>query len=142
MTSHFYSYAYWIDAAYLVHNLLYPGPPDNEIYEKLFQRYGLRTEDVIEKFGLLDVEPMRMDHLLNDWESIKSLKVVHTPGRSPGHMSLYYEEEKRYFGGLSEFSLMSLYYEEERTLFRGLSEFSLISDTSKGRRRSLSHYGI
>jgi len=60
MTARFYSYAYWIDAAYLVHNLLYPGSPDNEIYEKLFQRYGLRTEDVIEKFGRLDEERIRM----------------------------------------------------------------------------------
>ena len=31
-------FAYWIDAAYLAHNSLYPGPPDSKIYEKLFQR--------------------------------------------------------------------------------------------------------
>lgn len=85
-------FGYWIDAAYLAHNPLYPGPPDNKIYEKLFQRYGLRVEDVIKKFGRLDVEPTQMDHLLNDGDSIESLKVVHSPGHTPGQVSLLYEK--------------------------------------------------
>ena len=76
-------YAYWIDAAYLAHNPLYPGPPDSKIYEKLFQRYGLRTEDVIKKFERLDVEPLGVDHISNDGDTFKSLKVVHTRGHTP-----------------------------------------------------------
>lgn len=91
-------YAHWIDAAYLAHNPLYPGPPDNAIYEKLFQRYGLRIEDVTKKFGRLDVEPTHVDHLVADGDRIKSLKVIHTPGHTPGHMSLYYEEKRTLFG--------------------------------------------
>jgi len=55
-------------------------------------------EDVIKKFGRLDVEPMQVDHPLNDGDRIKSLKVVHTPSHTPGHMSLYYEEERTLFG--------------------------------------------
>jgi glyoxylase-like metal-dependent hydrolase (beta-lactamase superfamily II) len=29
---------------------------------------------------------------------IGSLKVIHTPGHTPGHMSLYYEEDRILFG--------------------------------------------
>lgn len=76
---------------------LYPGPPDR-IYERLFQRDGLRTEDVINKLERLDVEPLVVDHILNDGDTFKSLKVIHTPGHTPGHMSLYYEEERTLFG--------------------------------------------
>ena len=42
-------FAYSIDATYLAHNPHYPSPPDSKIYEKLFQRYGLKTEDVIKE---------------------------------------------------------------------------------------------
>ena len=91
-------YAHWIDAAYLAHRPLYRGPPNLKIYERLFQQYGLRTEDIIEKFGSLDVEPTQVDHILNDGDMIKSLKVVHTPGHTPGHISLYYEDERILFG--------------------------------------------
>jgi glyoxylase-like metal-dependent hydrolase (beta-lactamase superfamily II) len=84
------------EAAYLAHNPLYPGPPD-KIYEKLSQRHGLRTEDVINKFERLDIEPLGVDHILNG-DTFKSLKVIHTPGHTPGHMSLYYEEERTLIG--------------------------------------------
>lgn len=91
-------YAYWIDAAYLAHKPLYHGPPDLTIYEKLFKHYGLGMEDIIKKFGRLDVEPTFVDNILGDGDTIKSLKVVHTPGHTPGHISLYYEEERTLFG--------------------------------------------
>jgi glyoxylase-like metal-dependent hydrolase (beta-lactamase superfamily II) len=80
----------------LAHNPLYPGPAD-KIYEKLSQRHGLRTEDVINKFERLDIEPLGVDHILNG-DTFKSLKVIHTPGHTPGHMSLYYEEERTLIG--------------------------------------------
>ena len=91
-------YAHWIDAAYLAHRPLYHGPPDLKIYENLFLQYGQRIEDVIKEFGRLDVEPIRVDHLLKDGDIIKSLKVVHTPGHTPGHISLYHEEASTIIG--------------------------------------------
>jgi len=46
-----------------------------------------------------DVEPLGVDHILNDGDTFKSLKVIHTPGHTSGYMSLYYEEERTLFGG-------------------------------------------
>ena len=42
-------YAHWI--AYFAHTPPYHGPPDIRIYRELFQKYDLKTEDVIKKFG-------------------------------------------------------------------------------------------
>jgi glyoxylase-like metal-dependent hydrolase (beta-lactamase superfamily II) len=39
-----------------------------------------------------------VDHILNDGDTFKSLKVIHTPGHTPGHISLYYEVERTLFG--------------------------------------------
>lgn len=91
-------YAHWIDSDYLAHTPSYHGPPDIKIYRELFQEYGLNTEDVIKKFGKLDVDPIIVDKKLSDGDMIKSLKVIHTPGHTPGHISLYLEDQRMLFG--------------------------------------------
>jgi glyoxylase-like metal-dependent hydrolase (beta-lactamase superfamily II) len=87
-------YAHWIDSAYLAHNPPYHGPPNLAIYAELLAKHDLKIEDVIEKFGKLDVDPIAVDEELNDGDMIKSLKVIHTPG----HMSLYLEDQRTVFG--------------------------------------------
>jgi len=91
-------YAHWIDSDYLAHTPKYHGPPDIKIYKELFQKYGLDTEDVIKKFGKLEVDPIIVDKKLSDGDMIKSLKVIHTPGHTPGHISLYLEDQRILFG--------------------------------------------
>lgn len=91
-------YAHWIDSDYLAHTPIYHGPPNIKIYRELFQKYGLDTEDVIKKFGKLEVDPIIVDKKLSDGDMIKSLKVIHTPGHTPGHISLYLEDQRILFG--------------------------------------------
>jgi glyoxylase-like metal-dependent hydrolase (beta-lactamase superfamily II) len=58
----------------------------------------LKIQDVTKKFGKLDVDPITVDEELKDGDKIKSLKVIHTPGHTPGHMSLYLEDQRTVFG--------------------------------------------
>jgi glyoxylase-like metal-dependent hydrolase (beta-lactamase superfamily II) len=92
------TYAHWIDAAFLFHNPPYHGPPDINIYRQLFQKFGVREEDVIKKFKKLDVDPIQVDKQVKDGDFIKSLKVIHTPGHTPGHISLILEDQRLLFG--------------------------------------------
>ncbi len=55
-------------------------------------------EQVLEKFGSLDRESIIVDEKVSDGDTIGSLKVVHTPGHTPGHISLYAEQDKVIFG--------------------------------------------
>jgi glyoxylase-like metal-dependent hydrolase (beta-lactamase superfamily II) len=87
-------YSHWIDSAYLDHDPPYHGPPNIRIYKELFDKYNLKIEDVIKKFGKLDVDPITVDEKLKDGDKIKSLKVIHTPG----HISLYLEDQRTLFG--------------------------------------------
>ena len=48
-------YAHWIDSAFLSHSPIYHGPPDINIYRQLFQKFGIREEDVIKEFKKLNV---------------------------------------------------------------------------------------
>jgi len=91
-------YSHWIDSAYLAHNPPYHGPPNIRIYKELLDKYNLKIEDVIKKFGRLDVDPIAVDEKLKDGDKIKSLKVIHTPGHTPGHISLYLEDQRTLFG--------------------------------------------
>ena len=54
-------------------------------------------EQVLEKFGSLDRESIIVDEKVSDGDTIGSLKVVHTPGHTPGHISLYAEQDKSHF---------------------------------------------
>lgn len=91
-------YSHWIDSAFLAHSPPYHGPPTLSNYKELLQKNGLTIEDTIKKFGKLDVDPIFVDGQLDDGDMIKSLKVIHTPGHTPGHISLYSEEQGILFG--------------------------------------------
>ena len=61
-------------------------------------------EDVIKKFGQFSVDPIIVDEQLKDGDMIESLQVIHTPGHTPGHISLYSERHKIMFGADSLFN--------------------------------------
>ena len=50
------------------------------------------------EYGTLEVEPISVDDQVSDGDMIGSLKVIHTPGHTPGHISLYYEKDKLLLG--------------------------------------------
>jgi glyoxylase-like metal-dependent hydrolase (beta-lactamase superfamily II) len=92
-------YSHWIEARYLAHNPSYQGPPTTqEILDRL-KAVGFSTEDITKNFGRnIDLEPIIVDEEVSDGDMIGSLKVIHTPGHTPGHMSLYYEQDRILFG--------------------------------------------
>ena len=53
---------------------------------------------LIKEYGSIEVEPINVDEQMTDGDMIGSLKVIHTPGHTPGHISLYYEEDKLLLG--------------------------------------------
>ena len=53
---------------------------------------------VLKEYGTFDVEPISVDEPVSDGDNIGSLKVIHTPGHTPGHISLYYEKDKLLLG--------------------------------------------
>jgi len=65
-------YSHWIDSAYLAHDPPYHGPPNIRIYKELLDNYNLKIEDVINKFGKLDVDPITVDEKLKDGDKIES----------------------------------------------------------------------
>jgi glyoxylase-like metal-dependent hydrolase (beta-lactamase superfamily II) len=44
------------------------------------------------------VEPISVDEQVSDGDMIGNRKVIHTPGHTPGHISLYYEKDKLLLG--------------------------------------------
>jgi len=60
-------------------------------------------EAIEKKFGRFDVDPIIVDEQLQDGYKIGSLQVIHTPGHTPGHISLYSKEHKIIFGADSLF---------------------------------------
>jgi glyoxylase-like metal-dependent hydrolase (beta-lactamase superfamily II) len=92
--------SHWAEAAYLNHNPPYPGPPSEETVLNFFNQLGLKPEDVFKKYGSFDVEPMKVDRQLQDGDMVgKTLQVIHTPGHTPGHISLYSKQHGIIFGG-------------------------------------------
>jgi glyoxylase-like metal-dependent hydrolase (beta-lactamase superfamily II) len=91
-------YAHWIDAAYLAQNPAYHGPPSHDQVKELFQKFGVKMEDLAKRFGPMTVDPIHIDEQIQDGDSIGSLKVIHTPGHTPGHISLYSEKHRIIFG--------------------------------------------
>jgi len=53
---------------------------------------------LIKEYGSFEVEPTSVDVQVSDGDMIGSLQVIHTPGHTPGHMSLYYEKDKLLLG--------------------------------------------
>jgi glyoxylase-like metal-dependent hydrolase (beta-lactamase superfamily II) len=91
-------YSHWIEARYLGHDPPYMGPPSTqESYEKL-EKLGVSMGTLLKEYGSIEVEPINVDEQMTDGDMIGSLKVIHTPGHTPGHISLYYEEDKLLLG--------------------------------------------
>ncbi|VFJ14822.1 MBL fold metallo-hydrolase [Candidatus Nitrosocosmicus franklandus] len=91
-------YSHWIESRYLAHNPPYMGPPSTqETLEKL-ENLGISAESLSREYGTLEVEPISVDDQVSDGDMIGSLKVIHTPGHTPGHISLYYEKDKLLLG--------------------------------------------
>jgi glyoxylase-like metal-dependent hydrolase (beta-lactamase superfamily II) len=78
----------------LSHNPPYHGPQDINTYRHLFQKFGISEADVIKRFKELDVDPIYVDKQVKDGDLIKSLKGIHTPGHTPGHISLFLKDKK------------------------------------------------
>lgn len=97
-------YSHWAEAGYLANNPQYHGPPTHEALAQILQKYKIRSEDLVKKFGSFEREKIIVDHILKDGDMIgKKLRVVHTPGHTPGHISLYLEKERIIFGADSLF---------------------------------------
>jgi glyoxylase-like metal-dependent hydrolase (beta-lactamase superfamily II) len=91
-------YSHWIEARYLAHNPPYPGPPTTQATQEILKKSGLSLEELTKKFGSMYLEPIIVDNQVSDRDMIGSLKVIHTPGHTPGHISLYYDEDRTIFG--------------------------------------------
>lgn len=92
--------SHWAEAAYLEHNPPYSGPPSHETILNFFNQLGVKPENVLKKYGTFDVEPIKVNRQLQDSDMIgKNLQVIHTPGHTPGHISLYSKQHRIIFGG-------------------------------------------
>jgi glyoxylase-like metal-dependent hydrolase (beta-lactamase superfamily II) len=91
-------YCHWADAGYLAYSPPYHGPPYPQTIQDLLKKFGVSMDEVIKKFGGLEREPVIVDKQVSDGDRIGSLKVIHTPGHTPGHMSLYSEDHRTIFG--------------------------------------------
>jgi glyoxylase-like metal-dependent hydrolase (beta-lactamase superfamily II) len=93
-------YSHWIEASYLSKELDYNGPPNRDAFEHVLKIMGTNIENVSKKFGNINVGPIVIDRLLEDGDTIgNTLQVIHTPGHTPGHISLYYRERRIIIGG-------------------------------------------
>ena len=93
-------YSHWIEASYLSKELDYNGPPDRVAFEHVLKIMGTNIDKITKKFGNIHVGPIVIDYLLEDGDFIgNSLQVIHTPGHTPGHISLYDKEHRILFGG-------------------------------------------
>ena len=93
-------YSHWIESTYLSHELQYNGPPNREALEHVLKLMGTSIKKVTEKFGYIHVDPIVTDELLKDGDMIaNTLQVIHTPGHTPGHISLYDRERRILIGG-------------------------------------------
>lgn len=103
-------YSHWAEAGYMAHDPQYQGPPSHETIQNIFHKFGAKTEDVVKKFGKLNVDPIIVDEQLQDGDMIGSLQVIHTPGHTPGHISLYSKKHNIMFGADSLFkSVLGIY---------------------------------
>jgi glyoxylase-like metal-dependent hydrolase (beta-lactamase superfamily II) len=91
-------YSHWIEAGYLAHNPPYNGPPTIQAITDVLKKSGLSVEELTKEFGSMELEPIIVDEQVSDGDTIGSLKVIHTPGHTPGHISLYYDEDRILFG--------------------------------------------
>ena len=91
-------YSHWIESRYLIHNPPYQGPPTTQETVDKFEKLGVSMKALIKEYGSFEVEPICVNEQVLDGDMIGSLKVIHTPGHTPGHISLYYEKDKLLLG--------------------------------------------
>jgi len=93
-------YSHWIESTYLSHELQYNGPPDKDAFEHVLKLMGTSIDKVTKKFGNINIGPIVTNELLKDGDMIaNTLQVIHTPGHTPGHISLYDRERRILIGG-------------------------------------------
>ena len=91
-------YSHWIESRYLIHDPPYQGPPTTQETVDKLEKLGISMRALIKEYGSFEVEPISVDEQVSDGDMIGSLKVIHTPGHTPGHISLYYEKDKLLLG--------------------------------------------
>jgi glyoxylase-like metal-dependent hydrolase (beta-lactamase superfamily II) len=91
-------YSHWIEAGYLAQNPQYLGPPTTQEVQEILKKSGLSVGELSKKFGSMILESIIVDNQVSDGDMIGSLKVIHTPGHTPGHISLYCSEDRLLFG--------------------------------------------
>ena len=93
-------YSHWIESVYLSQELEYNGPPNKDAFEHILKIMGTNIYKVTKEFGNINVGPIITDVLLEDGDTIgNTLQVIHTPGHTPGHISLYDKERRILIGG-------------------------------------------
>ena len=92
-------YSHWIEAGFLNNDPPYYGPPSHDALLKKFVELGISERQVENKFGRLTRDPIVVDHWLREGDSVGKLKVIHSPGHTLGHISLYSEEDRAVIGG-------------------------------------------
>ena len=92
-------YSHWSEAGYLKGDPAYHGPPTHNAIESILSKLGISSEEVAKKYGSLARDPVLVDHQLRDGDRVGKLVVVHTPGHTPGHISLFSEEDGAIIGG-------------------------------------------
>jgi glyoxylase-like metal-dependent hydrolase (beta-lactamase superfamily II) len=91
-------YSHWIESRYLRHDPPYKGPPTTQDTVEKLEKLGLSMDALLKEYGSFEIEPISVDEQVSDGDMIGSLKVIHTPGHTPGHISLYYEKDRLLFG--------------------------------------------
>ena len=82
----------WYLSAYLSQIPSYRGPPSHEQIKELFQKFGVKMEDLAKRFGSMTVEPIYIDEQIQNGDAIGSLKVIHTLDTHPWtHLALFGE---------------------------------------------------
>jgi len=92
-------YSHWIEASFLKNDPPYHGPPTAETIGQLLAQSGKTPEELGRKYGPPDALPITVDQQLNDGDAVGGLKVIHTPGHTPGHISLFSQEDRAIIGG-------------------------------------------
>jgi len=92
-------YAHWSEAGFLKNDPQYHGPPSHRTIEAIADRLGITMESISQKFGSLARSPVLVDQIVQDGDLVGKLRVIHTPGHTPGHISLYSEQDRALIGG-------------------------------------------
>ena len=93
-------YCHWAEADYLEQDPPFRGPLNPEMITGIFSKLGIKMDDVAKKFGNFDTPFIIVDGILRDGDAVgRKLRVIHTPGHTPGHISLFSEQERTVIGG-------------------------------------------